>query len=140
MAIFFIFGIFAALFAAILELSVGVVFPAAGLLLSLSFFAFIEETMKLIMLRKTLDSRFRSPLIPKNVIFFAVGFIGVELSLATLRYPNMPAEAITGIAFVHTATVAWYGYALFRKFSSKLLLLALFMGIIAHLSYNLLLA
>lgn len=146
---FLLGGIFAALFALVLELTLGLIpgfeysesrthLNGSLVFTSLTFslFASIEEVMKFLVLRKISSGRFEK-IFPLGAVLFSVGFAGTEVALATSKFPDAPGVALIGIFFVHLATMLLYGLALQKRLSGPILVASVLVGIALHTLYNL---
>ncbi|NTW14588.1 MAG: YhfC family intramembrane metalloprotease [Candidatus Moranbacteria bacterium] len=155
MITFLIYGILTALFALVAEIMSGSFLPDAGLsairaaelppllilVLTIVILATIEETLKYIVLQKTLRQHSGTRSVPASFLF-GIGFATTELLLLFLvqktTFPN-DLFPIFGIFTIHVATSALYGTYGARLTDWKRFI-PIFVGITFHAAYNLLLA
>jgi hypothetical protein len=155
MILFFFYGTFTALFAIVAEIMSGSFLPDSGysairssaspqlpvLILTIIVLATIEETLKYLVIRKTLRRTADIGAIPAS-LFFGAGFAATELSLLFLtQKPAFPSYLlpVLGILAIHMGTSLAYGYYDGRRSGWKPLI-PVFIGISVHTAYNLLLA
>lgn len=143
-------GIFAALFALILELTLGSIpgfdytgmrtdinDPAILTPLTLALFALIEETMKYSVLWKVSLIERKVRLFPSGTMLFALGFGATELLLASSKFPDAAMPALSGMFVLHLFTILLYGFMLGKHPSKKIFVIGiLIFGTAIHLAYN----
>lgn len=143
-------GIFAALFALILELTLGSIpgfddaetrthinDPAILTPLTLVLFALIEEAMKYAVLWKVSLIERKVRLFPNGTILFALGFGATELLLASSKFPDAAMPALSGMFILHLVTILLYGFTSGKYPSKKIFIIGTFiLGTVIHFAYN----
>ncbi len=144
-----ILGVFATLFALVLELVFSLL-PGAftplrstldGNMPALAFFALAEELAKALFLRRLLQTLVTHKAGKASIVIaFAFGFIATEALIAIGTRGTLPPQAMAGIAVLHAITIFGYAYTIHRTKKLIPMAIAIAIATMAHFLYNLFLA
>jgi|GEM_PF-979084 hypothetical protein len=158
MILFFISGSFSALFAIIAELvafsfltpsgvgidpwnlnNIGI--PFSVILMTLAVVAVIEESLKFLVLARQTVRATEASTDWLRFVVFGIGFTVTEIAFASISSGNgslIPIGAMAGLLVLHVLTAFLYGKAVGSRRNRLRLIYAV--GILIHLSYDILLA